>query len=1263
MSGQSRQSPLRVFISHTSEFREWPPDYSFVSAVEAAVTRTGNAITDMQYFTARSVGVSELCRAQISNADVYVGIIGFRGGSFAEESLELSYTELEFNTAGEMSIPRLVFLLAEDALVPIATFIDLNSAFTQSRFRERLKRSGVVVTYFRTVGQLESLVTQALYELTESLSRDRASTSAPNKSAIWMAPPRIEDIIVRQSLMQSIVNELRRERTSDSRKSRVLLLEGPAGFGKTTLAAEVVRELHRLEAFPDGMLWVTVGRDINASQLLTKVNELATCISGESVCFSDLEFAGSYLGSVFGEAGFLIVIDDVWRLRDLEPFLRGGHHCARLVTTRVRRLIPSFPSIVVDAMTSQESTALLSRGIDNFPDEENFSNRLLALSCGWPLLLALINSAVRRYVRRGVSAIEAVERVESALNARGPAALDREGGVGRTATVRATIDGSLEMLAQREPRWLERYIELAIFPGDLDLPLHVLERYWADFLAVDEAEQLCAELADLSLVQGFWMNPPHVRMHSVVLSYLRHRAGETVAMHGRLVETYRVSLPIFGGQTEWWSLAPDEEYIWRNLIRHMRAGDATQRAEAGALATDLRWVAAKAQLFGVHVCNEDLELIASPPATLLRDSLSRLGHLLGRDAPTWALRGMLMTRLWFESTLEPLVRTSVETFTHRWLKPLWPLPDQASGPFRQAIPVDTEVTSVAVSRSGSWLLIGGKDGWVTIWQWSSRLIHARVLHHSDGVTSVAISPDEKQFASSGPDGSINLWSMQSLTLMNTLSGHVGPVESVAYSGNGEWLASASWDRSVRLWNCRDGSARAVFTGHTDGVGKVSVSEEHGVTVSGGRDASVRIWDTQHGALVGSLTGHIGGVTALDITADGRYIVAGAWDGRLYVWDTCSKSLVFKVQAHESSVDAISVCSREAWIATGSPDRSLRLWSLISGEQIACLAAHSGGVSAVAFTEDGTSLYSGGREGVVKLWDPRTMKASESLTRWIEPADAIKFLSNGQQLIVGDRTGRLHVWDVSSGDLVATVAAHTSPIADISVNPRGGWIATGSWDGTIRIWDVENWALIATLVGHTDGVTTVAIAPNGAWLASGGWDNAVRIWKSGDWLQESVLVGHSNDVTCLAISSDGRFLVSGGWDGSLRTWDAHDAFRPVRAITPSRTGVSATCFSADDHLLFVGLANGELIILDVGNSAVVSQNQAHIGLVSCISAARDTDAIASAGPDGALRIWNVENGESQAFMTVAGAVSVCTWHPNKPLLAAAGASGVFLFEVL
>src|SRR5215471_123818 len=118
---------LRVFVSHTSELREFPAGASYVAAVERALAACRHVIVDMADFPAADQVPAELCAERVRECDAYVGVLGTRYGSPVRDRPEVSYTELEFDTATEAQLPRLVFLLDEratDVGIPLSALLD-----------------------------------------------------------------------------------------------------------------------------------------------------------------------------------------------------------------------------------------------------------------------------------------------------------------------------------------------------------------------------------------------------------------------------------------------------------------------------------------------------------------------------------------------------------------------------------------------------------------------------------------------------------------------------------------------------------------------------------------------------------------------------------------------------------------------------------------------------------------------------------------------------------------------------------------------------------------------------------------------------------------------------------------------------------------------------------------------------------------------------------------------------------------------------------
>ena len=166
-----KPGPWRVFLSHTSELREFPSGSSYIAKAERGVIAAGHAIVDMADFAAIDQAPASVCIDKVKGSDVYIGIFGFRYGTPVRDQPEISYTELEFITATEMSIPRLVFLLdddSEDHGLPAKALKDREYGDRQDAFLKRVRDAGLTLQPFRNPDDLKGLVERSLRELAES---------------------------------------------------------------------------------------------------------------------------------------------------------------------------------------------------------------------------------------------------------------------------------------------------------------------------------------------------------------------------------------------------------------------------------------------------------------------------------------------------------------------------------------------------------------------------------------------------------------------------------------------------------------------------------------------------------------------------------------------------------------------------------------------------------------------------------------------------------------------------------------------------------------------------------------------------------------------------------------------------------------------------------------------------------------------------------------------------------------------------------------
>jgi WD40 repeat protein len=1023
------------------------------------------------------------------------------------------------------------------------------------------------------------------------------------------------DFVARPREFEALIDQL----LDQQREEPVAItaaLRGAGGYGKTTMAKALCHDERIQQAFDDGILWVTLGE--NPGDLVGKVEDLIYTLNKERPGFTGMNAATAYLAELLADRDILLVLDDVWDAMHLKPFLQGGKHCARLITTRNEETLPAnAQSLVVDAMQPDEAVQLLSSGLPTaaLTAAEQQALRAMVTRLGeWALLLKLANGVLRDRVGRGETLAHALVYLNRALDRRGLTAFDATNAQARDVAVSATLRVSFDLLREEQ---YARYQELAVFPEDVAIPLATLEKLWGATGGLDDfdTEELCQTLYRHSLLLTFDLATRTFRLHDVVRSYLQKAVGDLLpVLHARLLNAYTL--------TRWADLTDDEPYLWDHLAEHLV--EASRLEELVTTLKDLRYLARKTLVRTAYAAEADLALTeqwvpSDVPLRLLTRNVANMGHLLNRCSAFQEIAPVLYSRLVHLQELADLCQAFELDIPRPYLTSWHLLPD---------------LPDPALIRTLS--------------------------GHTNEVRGCAISPAGDFIVSASCDNTLKVWDAHTGEERRTLSGHTGWVTGCVISPVENNIVSASLDQTLKVWDARTGEVRRTMSGHTRGVRGCTISQARNIIVSASEDTTLKLWDARTGEEQRTLRGHTAEVRGCAISPGGDFIVSASNDRTLKVWDAGSGEERLTLRGHTDSVRGCAISPAGDFIVSASDDQTLKIWDARTGEEQSTLRGHTAGVHGCAISQAGDFIVSASNDNTLKVWDTRTGEERYMLGGHIAGVHGCAISPAGDYIVSASWDDTLKVWDAHTGEERHTHRGYTGIMLGCAISPGGDFIVSASKDQTLKIWDAYTGEELLTLRGHTGWVWGCAISLAGDSIVSASDDETLKAWDAHTGEERLTLHGHTDGVRGCAISPAGDFIVSASEDQTLKVWDARMGEERL-TLHGHTSWVNWCAISPAGDFIVSASADHTLKVWDAPTGEERRTLRGHTYAVRGCAISSAGDFIVSASYDGTLKVWDVRTGVCLSTLYVNARLYACAFHPDGEHLVAVGWGGVYFLR--
>ena len=248
------------------------------------------------------------------------------------------------------------------------------------------------------------------------------------------------------------------------------------------------------------------------------------------------------------------------------------------------------------------------------------------------------------------------------------------------------------------------------------------------------------------------------------------------------------------------------------------------------------------------------------------------------------------------------------------------------------------INSVCFNSTGDWIGLGVSGaGQLLVWEWQSEQYVMKQQGHSNVMSTISYSADGNFIVTGGFDGKIKVWNVTSGFCFVTFNEHTSGVTALKFSRNKKYFVSSSLDGTVRAFDMTRYRNFKTFTGpRLVQFSCVAIDYSGELVAAGAQDVfEIYLWSMKFGRILEVLSGHEGPVMSLDFSPvpTSSTLVSGGWDKIVKIWNCLESSSGHETIDMMSDVVCVAIKPNGEEVAVATLNCTISVFNVKSAQQV------------------------------------------------------------------------------------------------------------------------------------------------------------------------------------------------------------------------------------------------------------------------------------------------------------------------------------------